>query len=62
MPTDDDAPEFKPPRYSGRGTTQDPYIVVWDMHDAENPYEWRTVRKAIITAVVCIIPSYSAAT
>ncbi|VDC05332.1 unnamed protein product [Peniophora sp. CBMAI 1063] len=48
-----DASEVKePPRYSGRGTVRDPYIVVWDMHDAENPYEWRTLRKAVITAVL----------
>ncbi|KZV70459.1 MFS general substrate transporter [Peniophora sp. CONT] len=48
-----DAPEEKqPPRYSGRGTREEPYMVVWDLHDAENPYEWRTVRKAAITAVL----------
>ena len=52
---DEDA-EVKMPRYSGRGTAQDPYIVVWDMHDADNPYEWRTIRKAIITAVVSATP------
>ncbi|KAJ3877495.1 MFS general substrate transporter [Lentinula edodes] len=36
-------------RYTGSGTPEDPYIVVWDEEDPENPYNWSKTRKWIIT-------------
>ncbi|KAF8831539.1 hypothetical protein HHX47_DHR1000477 [Lentinula edodes] len=36
-------------RYIGSGVHEDPYIVVWDEEDPENPYNWSKTRKWIIT-------------
>ncbi|KAJ3849961.1 MFS general substrate transporter [Lentinula lateritia] len=36
-------------RYTGSGIHEDPYIVVWDEEDPENPYNWSKTRKWIIT-------------
>lgn len=40
-------------RYLGSGTLDDPYIVGWDEADSEDPYNWSTTRKWIITTQVC---------
>ncbi|KAJ3561725.1 hypothetical protein NP233_g10018 [Leucocoprinus birnbaumii] len=40
----------KPRTYPGSGTSDDPYIVDWDLNDPENPYNWSTIRRWFITA------------
>ncbi|THH15021.1 hypothetical protein EW146_g5400 [Bondarzewia mesenterica] len=53
-----DAEPVRPPsvksvlRYPGAGTRDDPYIVDWDLGDPENPYNWSTKRKWLITSQV----------
>ncbi|TFK84318.1 MFS general substrate transporter [Polyporus arcularius HHB13444] len=37
-------------KYPGKGTHEDPYVVDWDIGDAENPYNWSRTRKWAITA------------
>ncbi|KAI0319813.1 MFS general substrate transporter [Amylostereum chailletii] len=37
------------PRYTGNGTKEDPYIVNWDPEDPEDPYNWSTAKKWLIT-------------
>ncbi len=39
-------------KYPGKGTHEDPYVVDWDIGDAENPYNWSRSRKWAITAQV----------
>ncbi|KAJ3788558.1 MFS general substrate transporter [Lentinula aff. detonsa] len=41
-------------RYAGSGTRQDPYIVVWDEEDPEDPYNWSNTRKWIITTQLAL--------
>ena len=44
--------ESSAPRYPGTGTRGDPFVVDWDLGDAENPYNWSTRRKWAITSQV----------
>ncbi|KAF5365776.1 hypothetical protein D9758_003157 [Tetrapyrgos nigripes] len=46
----------KPPTviYAGSGTSSDPYVVVWDPKDPQNPYEWSRTRKWILTAQLAL--------
>lgn len=39
--------------YPGSGTSDDPYIINWDLSDPENPYSWSKHRKWLITTQVC---------
>ena len=39
-------------RYPGTGTRGDPYLVDWDIGDAENPFNWSKTRKWTITGQV----------
>ncbi|KAJ3770999.1 MFS general substrate transporter [Lentinula raphanica] len=41
-------------RYTGSGTREDPYIVVWDEDDPEDPYNWSKTRKWIITTQLAL--------
>ncbi|KAF5324914.1 hypothetical protein D9611_004377 [Ephemerocybe angulata] len=36
--------------YTGSGTPDDPYIVDWDLNDADDPYNWPRSKKWLITA------------
>ncbi|KAJ7470516.1 MFS general substrate transporter [Mycena latifolia] len=38
------------PTYLGSGTLEDPFIVDWDLHDAENPLNFNNRKKWIITS------------
>lgn len=38
------------PAYPGSGTLQDPFIVEWDLHDAEDPLNFNNSKKWIITS------------
>ncbi|KAJ6546436.1 MFS general substrate transporter [Mycena vulgaris] len=38
------------PTYTGSGTLQDPFIVDWDLQDAENPLNFNNRKKWIITS------------
>lgn len=40
-------------KYPGSGTAEDPYVVDWGKGDEENPYNWSTRRKWMITLQVC---------
>ncbi len=40
-------------KYPGSGTADDPYVVDWGKGDEENPYNWSTRRKWMITLQVC---------
>lgn len=42
------------PEYSGKGTTDDPFIVEWEMNDKENPLNFSNTRKWIITSIVTV--------
>ena len=39
-------------KYTGRGTREDPFIVDWDDHDPENPFNWTKGRRWLITIQV----------
>ncbi|TFY83439.1 hypothetical protein EWM64_g559 [Hericium alpestre] len=39
-----------PPKYQGNGTADHPYVVDWDLGDPENPYNWSSTRKWLITS------------
>ena len=41
-------------KYPGRGTAEDPYVVDWDLGDPENPFNWPSLRKWIITLQVSV--------
>ncbi|KAI0085475.1 MFS general substrate transporter [Irpex rosettiformis] len=36
-------------KYTGRGTREDPFVVDWDDHDSENPFNWTKGRRWLIT-------------
>ncbi|OBZ75648.1 putative transporter mfs2 [Grifola frondosa] len=36
-------------KYPGSGTRDDPYVVDWDLGDAENPFNWPNDRKWLMT-------------
>jgi hypothetical protein len=38
--------------YLGSGSTDDPYVVDWDLNDPEDPYNWSKRRKWLITMQV----------
>lgn len=38
--------------YLGSGTLEDPYVVDWDLNDREDPYNWPSPCKWVITAQV----------
>lgn len=42
-------------KYTGRGTREDPFVVDWDDHDPENPFNWTKGRRWLITIQVCIV-------
>ncbi|KXN87747.1 hypothetical protein AN958_08223 [Leucoagaricus sp. SymC.cos] len=44
------SPADRPRTYPGNGTPEDPFIVDWDLDDPENPYNWSTARRWLITA------------
>ncbi|ETW85534.1 major facilitator superfamily [Heterobasidion irregulare TC 32-1] len=46
--------ESSAPRYPGTGTRGDPFVVDWDLGDAENPYNWSTQRKWAITSQLAL--------
>lgn len=48
------SPAWQERKYPGRGTHEDPYIVDWDIGDAENPFNWSKTRKWCITAQVSL--------
>lgn len=51
-------PSLFPARtYPGSGTLQDPFVVDWDVQDAENPLNFHRCKKWIITSQVCLIPA-----
>lgn len=53
LPAEDTQRRPPPPsHYPGRGTIADPYLVDWDLGDPENPYNWPTRRKWLITSQV----------
>lgn len=39
-------------KYTGRGTPEDPFVVVWDDHDPEDPFNWSKGRRWLITLQV----------
>ena len=39
-------------KYPGSGTHADPYVVDWELGDAENPFNWSRARKWAITGQV----------
>lgn len=41
-------------KFPGRGTPEDPFIVDWDLGDPENPYNWSSLRKWMITLQVSV--------
>lgn len=41
-------------KYPGGGTPEDPYVVDWHIGDPENPFNWSTRRKWIITLQVAV--------
>ncbi|KAI0060902.1 MFS general substrate transporter [Artomyces pyxidatus] len=43
-----------PARYPGSGTRDDPYVVDWDEHDPEDPYNWPFKKKWLITAQLAL--------
>jgi len=45
-------PEKGQRTYMGCGTADDPYVVDWDLNDPEDPYNWPTLQRWIITAQV----------
>jgi len=51
----------KPPNvaYCGGGSSTDPFVVVWDKNDPENPYNWSKTRKWILTAQVSSSDAFS---
>ncbi|KAA1471222.1 MFS general substrate transporter [Dentipellis sp. KUC8613] len=40
--------------YPGSGTADDPYVVEWDIGDPENPYNWPSKRKWLITSQLAL--------
>lgn len=53
LPAEDTQRRPPPPsQYPGKGTIADPYLVDWDLGDPENPYNWSTRRKWLITSQV----------
>ncbi|TFK26393.1 MFS general substrate transporter [Coprinopsis marcescibilis] len=40
--------------YLGSGTADDPYVVDWDLNDPEDPYNWPSTFKWIITAQLAL--------
>jgi len=40
-------------RYPGDGTMENPFIVDWDRDDSENPYNWSTRSRWLLTCQVC---------
>ncbi|KAI0340631.1 MFS general substrate transporter [Trametopsis cervina] len=41
-------------KYTGRGTPEDPFVVVWDDHDPEDPFNWSKGRRWLITLQLAI--------
>lgn len=41
-----------PTHFPGRGTSDDPFVVDWDLGDPGNPYTWSHRQKWIITSQV----------
>jgi hypothetical protein len=41
--------------FPGKGTSNDPYVVNWDLGEPQNPYNWTNKRKWIITAQVFVM-------
>lgn len=52
MPSSFDLRSVTERRYLGRGTHEDPYVVDWDLNDPEDPYNWASTKKWIITGQV----------
>lgn len=48
----DPLPSEKPRLYPGSGTSEDPYVVDWDLNDPEDPHNWSNLRRWFITAQV----------
>jgi hypothetical protein len=38
-------PEMQSYHYEGSGTEEDPYVVVWMVHDLRNPMRWAPIKK-----------------
>ncbi|PPQ86304.1 hypothetical protein CVT24_006487, partial [Panaeolus cyanescens] len=43
-----------PTHYQGQGSLNDPYVVEWEMNDPEDPYNWDTSFKWLITAQLAL--------
>lgn len=55
---DDD--EKRRGKYLGRGTREDPFVVVWGEDDPENPFNWPKSRKWLVTIQVRFALPYPA--
>lgn len=58
MTPEDEVNEEKPSphpyaaKYAGSGSAEDPFVVVWDQDDPENPRNWHSLKKWLLTAQV----------